>query len=258
MKNILLTLLFLIPSFGFSQQFLWSTAKIDKLKVSDLRLIAISEVIEKVSDYYDFYEYYYDLSGFSRSGLEEFLKKDSNAAKLIQWDHTIMLDEPVALAFKGNEGRGSMVIVMLIQKENIDLILFTNESGRGAIKTYSTEVDKFKKWLSSFWDYNNNSISRDSSSSTEYEVEHGLANRHYVVRPNIVDNGSRSGRVAVEVGVNQEGKVVSTRAGVRGSTISDTALYLKCERALIESRFNPNKNAPEIQRGIVLIEFKLR
>lgn len=259
MKNITIALLFLIPSFCFSQQFLWSTTQINKLETRDLELIDKSEVTNKVLDYYNFYEYYYDLSGFSRTGLEEFLKNNLSAAHLLTFDRTMLPEKPAALAFKSNNGRGSMVIVMFIQKENIDLIIFTNELGQGVITTYSTEVDKFKKWISSFWHFNNNNrIGSDSSSSTEYVAEHGLANRHYVVRPNIVDNGARSGRVAIEVGVNREGKVVSVRTGVKGTTIIDTALNLKLERAFMESRFNPQKDAPEIQRGIILIEFKSR
>ena len=63
---------------------------------------------------------------------------------------------------------------------------------------------------------------------------------------------------AVEIGVDRQGKVVSARAGVKGSTISNTALNLECERAFLEAQFNARKDAPEIQRGIVMIEFKTR
>lgn len=258
MKHILFILLFFLPSFGFTQQFLWSTAKTDRLKDSDTKAVPISTVSEKLLDYYEFYDYYYDLSGFSRAGFEDFLTKDSKAAKLIQWDSLMAFDETVAFAFKGNEGRGSIVAVMLVQKENIDLILFSNETGRSATRSHSTEVDKFAKWLSSFWDYGNkNRVSNGNSFSDSTNItEYGLANRRYVVRPNIVDDGAHSGNVAVEINVDRQGKVVFARAGVRGTTIADPELNLQCEHALLEAKFNAVKDGPEIQRGTVFFKFK--
>src|SRR5690606_9581961 len=134
-----------------------------------------------------------------------------------------------------------------------------NESGEGALKTYPHETSKFKKWLSSFWNHTDkNSINKNGTLNPSSEVEYGLANRHYIVRPNITHNGMISGRVAVEVRVNREGEVVSVRPGVKGTTIMDSALNLKIERALTESLFNPKNDAPEIQTGILLFDFKLR
>lgn len=253
MKNTLFILLFLFPFFGFSQQFLWSTREIGTLKNSDVKLIPITEVSRKVIDYYEFYEYYYDLSGFSRTGLEELLKKDKNIAKTIQWDSKMTFDKPVGLAFKTNEGRGSMVVVMLLQKENIDVVLFTNEYGREAIVTH--DVDKFKKWFSSFWDYSDkiNVISSDEENNMLV-----LANRHFEVRPSLADDGQQSGCVAVEFKVNRQGQVTYVHAGVNGTTISSRTLLEKCERAVLEARVTALQDAPDSQTGVIIFNFKLR
>jgi len=253
LKNTLLILLFLSPLIGFSQQFLWSTTEIGTLKNSDVKLIPITEVSKKVIDYYEFYEYYYDLSGFTRTGLEELLKKDKNIAKTIQWDSTMTFDKPVGLAFKTNEGRGSMVVVMLLQKENIDVVLFTNEYGREAIVTHG--VDKFKKWFSSFWDYSDKINVTSSSGEGNMLV---LANSHFEVRPSLADDGQQSGRVTVEFKVNRQGQVTYARAGVNGTTISSRTLLEKCERAVLEARVNALQDAPDSQTGVITFNFKLR
>jgi len=85
-----------------------------------------------------------------------------------------------------------------------------------------------------------------------------LENRGFVTRPNIEDNGQLSGRVAVEITVNKDGAVISARAGVRGSTLTDAVLWEKCERAVMGARLNPLENGPPTQRGIVMFVFKVR
>src|SRR5690554_3589534 len=52
-----------------------------------------------------------------------------------------------------------------------------------------------------------------------------LANRRFVVTPKIEDDGQQSGKIAVEVRVDRDGRIISARAGVRGTTISNNALY---------------------------------
>src|SRR3546814_451022 len=111
----------MLPCYAFGQQFLWSTTEPAELKDSNVNLIAINHVAEKVMEYYDFYEYYYDLTGFSRDGFNAFLEKNAETANAIQWDPTVTFDGPTAFAFKANYGRGSVVIVMLLQNDNIEL-----------------------------------------------------------------------------------------------------------------------------------------
>src|SRR5690606_10557511 len=102
------------------------------------------------------------------------------------WNRSMNFDEPTAFAFKGNSGRGSLIVVMLMQHENIDLLLFSNEVGRGALFTNASDIKKFSKWFSSFWDYGNVQDDRLT-----------IKNRGWAVPPNIEDNGQKSGVVMV-------------------------------------------------------------
>ncbi len=262
MKNFI-AFLFMLPSLAFGQQFLWSTADIGKLKGVDINLVSIESVTDRVLDYYDFYEYYYDLSGFSREGLIELLKKDSKMANSIQWKPTTAFNEPTALAFKSNEGKGSIVIVLFAQKDNIDLILFSNTLGPGAIRKDYVDESKFLSWLKSFWDYEIDPTDRRSADYVEHELRSGfvespvgLENRRFVVPPKIENIGKYSGKVAIEVRVDCDGKVISARAGVRGTTISNNTLYEQCERAVLGTQLNRIDKASPVQTGVIVFNFK--
>lgn len=257
MKNIIFVFLLFSSFYSFSQQILWSTTEIEGLKSHDVKLIPISDVTEKILDYYEFYNCYYDLSGFSKDGLEEFLKKSSSTNKLIPRNPKVISNEPFAIAYKGNDGHGSNVIVMLVQKDNIDLIQFSNEVGRGAISSY--DINKFKKWLYSFWNIQNKTHSENRNSTvTDIEMEHNLVNRSYVIRPNITYENNYSGKVVLEIAVNRKGKVVSVRPGVKGTTFSSHELFMECEKAFLNAQFNEIKDGPERQIGNVVINFKNR
>lgn len=283
MKN-LLVILFMLPSLAFGQQFLWSTAEVGEVKNKDVALIPIENVADKVLSYYDFYEYYYDLSGFSKDGFKEFLKIDPKTANSIQWDSTTQFEKPTAFAFKGNDGRGSFVVVMFMQKENIDLIIFSNDIGRGSVNASYGDREKFSNWFHSFWEYGEKSYNHKSNDplSTEYlgydsnlelksiispnalytgkigDATLSLENRRFVVAPKIEDDGKKSGKVAVEVRVDREGKIISARAGVRGTTISNSDLYEQCERAALGAQLNRLDKAPPVQTGVIVFNFKLK
>jgi len=261
-------ILLMLPCYAFGQQFLWSTTE---LKDSSVNLVAINNVAQKVMDYYDFYEYYYDLTGFSRDGFKEFLKKNTETANAIQWDPTVTFDEPTAFAFKANDGRGSVVIVMLLQKENIDLILFSSNIEQGAKSANSFERPKFIKWFSSFWDYGiaDNGYQGDDGLdpltsnygeqvSGDGDVGLSVLSRGWAVPPDIEDNGQQAGVVMMEVRVARDGRITFARVGLRGTTLTDKVLWDKCERAVRAARFNEVEWAPDEQRGVIPFRFKLR
>lgn len=85
-----------------------------------------------------------------------------------------------------------------------------------------------------------------------------LANRRFTVAPKIEDNGQQAGVVAVEFKVDRNGVITYARAGAKGTTISDGALWSKCERAVRGARLNQIANAPDSQTGIIKFNFKLR
>lgn len=267
----LFPILFLLPCYAFGQQFLWSTTEPAELKDSNGNLITINNVTEKVMGYYDFYDYYYDLTGFSRDGFKAFLEKNAETANSIQWDPNVTFDEPTAFAFKANYGRGSVVIVMFLQKANIDLILFSNNIEQGAKMATSAERHKFTNWLSSFWDYGladrgyQGDDQRDSlmlnyreQVSGDGDVGLSIQNRGWAVPPDIEDNGQQAGVVIVEVRVACDGRITFARVSSRGTTITDKSLWDKCERAVRAARFNAVERAPREQRGLIPFRFRLK
>lgn len=63
------------------------------------------------------------------------------------------------------------------------------------------------------------------------------------------------GKIVVEIIVDKEGNVVRAKAGVRGTTISNTNLYRKCEQAARKCKFAADSNAPEEQKGTITYRF---
>lgn len=69
-----------------------------------------------------------------------------------------------------------------------------------------------------------------------------------------------SGKVIVEFRADRDGKVIYAKAGVRGTTINDVALWAECERAAKSSRFKEAKDedTPAEQRGKITYRFVIR
>lgn len=67
---------------------------------------------------------------------------------------------------------------------------------------------------------------------------------------------TKNGNIAVEIKVDQEGNVVSAKAGVRGTTLWDTNLFRRCEQAAKKSKFTANPDAPELQKGTITYIFR--
>lgn len=64
------------------------------------------------------------------------------------------------------------------------------------------------------------------------------------------------GSVVVTIWVNQEGQVARAVAGARGTTIDNRSLWRHCESAASRSKFSPNPNAPEEQKGTITYKFR--
>ena len=63
------------------------------------------------------------------------------------------------------------------------------------------------------------------------------------------------GKIVVEIFVDKEGNVVRAKAGVKGTTISNTNLYRKCEQAARKCKFAADPSAPEEQKGTITYRF---
>ena len=78
----------------------------------------------------------------------------------------------------------------------------------------------------------------------------------YKVYPKASEN--TSGIVVVEFRADKEGNVKYAKAGARGTTINDNALWAECERAAKMSKFKEKKDAPDEQRGTIRYRFVAR
>lgn len=85
-------------------------------------------------------------------------------------------------------------------------------------------------------------------------VLEGRKFQNYSSPENIFKN---EGRVVVEVSVDRSGKVVQAIPGLRGSTTLDENLLRAAREAALQAQFDPNPNAPVIQKGTITYNFVL-
>ncbi len=85
-----------------------------------------------------------------------------------------------------------------------------------------------------------------------------LANRRFLTSPKIDDNGQQSGKIAVTIQVDKSGTVIRAQAGARGTTLTDSNLWDKCEKAVLGAKLNTLESAPDIQQGVVVFNFKVK
>jgi len=140
MKKIGFTIFFLILTVSaFGQQFLWSTVK-DKAE----RYVPLNNVTKEVLTFYDQYNRYYDFSGFSK---DRFL--DSFDYGFEDWKWLYDIENLTVFALRSNSGRGSVVLVMIISKNNVNTLVFANnaELGYDYMLTGSYKRDQFINWF---------------------------------------------------------------------------------------------------------------
>jgi len=64
--------------------------------------------------------------------------------------------------------------------------------------------------------------------------------------------------VVVEVRVDRKGKVINAVPGVRGSNTLDDSLLIVAKDAAMQATFEPKDDAPEVQKGTITYNFKLK
>lgn len=63
------------------------------------------------------------------------------------------------------------------------------------------------------------------------------------------------GNIVVSVTVDKSGKVVTAKAGEKGTTIFNTVLWKQCQDAALKSKFEPKSDAPVDQIGTITYTF---
>ena len=143
MKKIILTVISLIGMVvaTYGQQFLWSTKE-----SNDLKYVPYSEATKEVLELYDLYNNYYDGAGFNKENFSEFFgmdKKENN------WIYDI--EESMILAIRLHIDNGSAIMVMCIDENNVNMVVFSNVNMSGYNNTYNGEIEKhrvrFEKWF---------------------------------------------------------------------------------------------------------------
>ncbi|NAS31854.1 hypothetical protein GTQ40_12780 [Flavobacteriaceae bacterium R38] len=145
-KIILIFCTPILPQILSAQQFLWTTAKITKLKN-----IPIENVTNEVLDFYDFYEYYADGTGYSKNNFLKMLERYDKSKDVWEFlrKSLIEIEELTVFALKDNLGQGSIVLIILISSKGIDIIAFTNNFESNVINASPYDKQKFEKWFNS-------------------------------------------------------------------------------------------------------------
>jgi TonB family protein len=158
LKYLILSIsLLTLCSKGNSQQLLWTTA-------SDAQenKIPKSQVVNEVLKQYDFYSYYYDATGYTKESFGSLLKggkgiTGSSTSKNPKVDPRLArIKEPTISAWKDNTGKGSIVMVLSIDGDNVDMLVFSNQIESGYTSTNESDRTKFTNWLTSVFKLESN------------------------------------------------------------------------------------------------------
>jgi hypothetical protein len=86
-------------------------------------------------------------------------------------------------------------------------------------------------------------------------ISKGLQGRHFTSLPSFEDEFNENAKVAVNIRVDETGKVVAAVYEPRGSTTSDAGLKAIANRKAMQIKFNPGE---EETSGTIIFNFKLR
>ena len=86
-------------------------------------------------------------------------------------------------------------------------------------------------------------------------TSYNLANRTNLYLPKPEYNSDDQGIVIVTITVDQTGKVTKAKAGAKGTTVTDKALWKQSEQAAYRAKFNKKKDAAIEQIGTITYHF---
>lgn len=142
-KYVLAIIMVTLSTSVFGQQNLWTTFKPtnDSIKT---KVISMDDVPNEVLKIYDQYDYYFDLTGYTK---KRFIEKMDFGFKDWSWLNDV--NQRSVFALKSNTGLGSFVLLLSVNQDNVDLILFSNSITQGNFphSTSPPERDKFIKWF---------------------------------------------------------------------------------------------------------------
>jgi hypothetical protein len=162
MKKLLLTtliyiLLGILSSNVFGQQFLWTTNKQGLYPNSEIKVISKDDVLKKLLDYFELYKYYYDLTGFTKNG---FYRETENSSWFNQNDNKDWgkfknsiseINDLTITSMKNNTLEGTEITILVINKDNFQVIIFSNKIYKGYISTWNGTMSDDKNRFIKFY-----------------------------------------------------------------------------------------------------------
>jgi len=118
------------------QQGLWTTDS-----TGTAPFIPLSDVPREILRLYDQYSYYVDYTGYSKAG---FINAFGS-----HWNWINNYNTKTAAAMRVPTEDGSAVMVIILDKNNANMIFFINVGG-GAIATTASHRARFEHWIRSF------------------------------------------------------------------------------------------------------------
>jgi hypothetical protein len=86
---------------------------------------------------------------------------------------------------------------------------------------------------------------------------YGLKGRSLANKGAVQQDCNQAGTVVVEIVVDRNGKVVSAKPGVKGTTNNDPCLLEPARKTAYLHSWKPDSEAPDRQVGFVVVNFKL-
>lgn len=87
--------------------------------------------------------------------------------------------------------------------------------------------------------------------------DYNLSGRKALSKPKEQPDCQEEGTVVVRITVNKNGKVLSATPGVKGSTNTALCLLKPAKEAALNTKWNADKDAPNIQTGTIIYKFTL-
>ena len=87
---------------------------------------------------------------------------------------------------------------------------------------------------------------------------YSLAGRKLIKSPEFNVNTGKEGKVRLKITVDRNGNVVRAEYDPAGSTTADPDLIEIARRLAKKLKFNPDQNAPTLQKGTVTFEFRIK
>ena len=157
MKKLIFLLLVFISVNSFGQQILWTTNKNGLFQNSEIKVVPKDKVLNKLLEYYENYENYLDGTGYTKDGFfREFEGNHSNfESDNNKWEDfkksIYGVNELTISSIKNNSGSGSNILIMIVKKDNIDFISFSNQYSKGIINTYHGRMTDAKNRFVKFY-----------------------------------------------------------------------------------------------------------